>query len=101
MDAFKTAIMVLAWTFLIGIIYMTVNVMVYGYVDPILTDAANQSDYVDYDRYVERTNIIKSGFDIACFILILIPYAYLFVRLLLKREKTSPPAYMPPSGGGW
>lgn len=99
MDTMKVGIFCLVWSFVILLIFMIVNTLVFGIVDPTLNDIANQSSYVDYARYEARTNVIKSGFNIALFIFALIPYAYLFVRMLLKKEQQAQPAYIP--GGGW
>jgi len=102
MDTFKVIVLTLAWTFIVGLTYMAVNTMIFGYVYPTLNETAHATTLVDNDRWDARTNVIVSGFNIACFILVLVPYAYLFVRLLLKREQTAPPAYGGyPGGGGW
>lgn len=102
-DVFKIAVMTLAWTFIVGVMYMSVNVLVFGFVDPIMNQTVENASFETPEmkaRWNERTTVIKSAFNIACFILVLIPYAYLFVRLLLKKEKTSQPVYVP-QGGGW
>jgi len=106
MDTFKTAVIVLIWTFSVILIYTIANTMIFGYVDPTMQDIAYQSrdnitgGFVNYEQYQDRAAMIKAGFNIACFILLLIPYAYLFVRLLLKKEQTTQPYYMP-AGGSW
>lgn len=106
MDNFKMIIATLVWTFTVGLTYMIANTMVFGYISPTMQDIAYTSrnnltgGFVDYPRYITNTNLIKNGFNIACFILVLIPYAYLFVRLLLKKEQTATPAYYG-YGGGW
>jgi hypothetical protein len=105
MDNSKIIIVTLVWTFSIGLIYMIANTMIFGYVDPAMKSIAYSSrdnltgGYVNYERYVERTNVIKASFTIGCFILVLIPYAYLFVRLLLKKEQTA--VQIVYGGGGW
>lgn len=105
MDTFKVGVMTLAWTFIVIVMYMIANTMLFGHVTPIMDDIANQSrtengGFVDYDNYVARTTMIKNGVNIAFFILLLIPYAYIFVRLLLKKEQTTTPYYNP-MGGSW
>jgi len=108
MDTFQTVVIVLVWTFAVILVYSIANTMIFGYVDPTMQDMAYSSrdnitgGFVNYENYVDRTNMIKAGFNIACFILLLIPYAYLFVRLLLKKEQTVQPVpYYAPQGGGW
>jgi hypothetical protein len=81
-------------------IYMILNTMIFGIITPELDDIANETSFVDYDRWQSRTAVIKTGFNIALFIFALIPYAYLFTRLLLKKEQQAQPAYYSP-GGGW
>lgn len=105
MDTFKTVVLLMVWTFAVILIYQIANTMIFGYVDPTMQDIAYQSrdnitgGFVNYENYVARTGMIKSGFNIACFILLLVPYAYLFVRLLLKKEQTVQPYYSPQPGG--
>lgn len=107
MDNFKMIVVTLVWTFTVLLTYMITNTMVFGYITPTMTDIAYQSrdnvtgGFVDYEGYISKAVMIKSGFNIACFILVLIPYAYLFVRLLLKKEQTTAPIYYPGGGGGW
>ncbi len=110
MDNMKVIIVTLIWTFTILVIYMIANTMLFGYIDPTMRavaynardndSAAAPGGFVNYDRYVARTSILKTSFDISCFILILIPYAYLFVRLLLRKEQTAAPPVIYP-GGAW
>lgn len=105
MDNFKMIIVTLTWTFSVLLVYMVANTMIFGYVSPQMTSIAYQSrnnltgGFVNYDRFTSNAFVIKSSFNIACFILLLIPYAYLFVRLLLKKEQTTEPLYYPP--GSW
>lgn len=99
MDTFKVALVVLVWTFSVLVIYMIANVMVFEYIAPTFDDIANNTSFVDQSRYATVSNIIKTSFNTACFILLLIPYAYLFVRAILKKEQTAQPAYVPAGGG--
>ncbi|MCX6817735.1 MAG: hypothetical protein NTU57_02665 [Candidatus Aenigmarchaeota archaeon] len=95
MDNFRTAIFLLAWTFTIGLIYMVVNTMMGGYFIPIMNDIANDSSLVqDKAAYSLQTGTATTAFNVACLILVLSPYAYFFVKLLLKKESTSQP-YQP------
>ena len=106
MDIYKVAVITLAWTFIVILMYMIGNTLIFGYVDPTMEDIAYQSrdnitgGFVNYENYIARTNMIKAGFNIAMLIMLLIPYAYIFVRLLLKKEQTTTPYYAP-QGGGW
>jgi len=97
MDVVRTVVFVLIWTFVVLLIYMVGNTVLFGYVSPIMDSAAASAGY--HTIYTaQNTNIAKTSFNVACFILILTPYAYLFVRLLLRREPTSP-AYNPGGAG--
>lgn len=106
MDTYKTGVGVLVWTFMVILMYSIGNTMIFGYVEPVMDDIANVSNdsqpggFVNTDRYEAGKNVFLSAFNIACFILLLIPYAYLFVRLLLKKEATTTP-YGGPQPGGW
>lgn len=105
MDTVKIGVGVLAWTFMVILMYSIGNTMIFGYVEPVMDDIANVSNasqpggFVNTDNYELRKNMFLSGFNIACFILLLIPYAYLFVRLLLKKEQQV--TTYGPTGGGW
>jgi hypothetical protein len=98
MDNFRTAVFVLIWTFSIGLVYMTGNTMMNGYFVPIMNKMAlNSSMIQDKAAYTLQANTLTTAFNVACLILVLAPYAYFFVRLLLKKEQTSQPYY----GGGF
>ena len=107
MDTMRVAIFCLVWSFLILLVYMIMNTVVFGIFVPEMDKAAyaarnnETGGYVDYDNYVVRTNVIKNSLHISLFIIALIPYAYLFVRLLLKKEfQTQPAGYSPYGPGG-
>jgi hypothetical protein len=97
MDVVRTVVFVLVWTFVTLLVYMIGNTVLFGYVSPVMDDAAASAGYSTFYT-PQNTNIAKTSFNVACFILILTPYAYLFVRLLFKREPTSP-TYNPGGGG--
>ena len=105
MDTAKTGLFCLVWTFVVLMIYMIVNTMLFGYVIPVFDDMAYDSrdnitgGFVNYERYQSRSFVVEVSFNVAMFILVLVPYAYLFVRYLFKREPTTQPVY--PGGGSW
>ena len=106
MDSFKTIVFTLVWTFSLLIIYMIANTMVFGHVDPMMRDLAYQSrdnitgGTVNYETYTSQIDVLNIYFNITMMIMIAIPYIYLFVRLMLKREQTAaaPPGYYPGAG---
>lgn len=69
---------------------LIVNTTVFGYVIPQFDSIAATSNYVNYAEYAARTDPVKAAFNIALFILAIIPVVYLFIRLWLRREPTSP-----------
>ena len=89
----KVAVFVIVWEFIVATSFVLANVMIYEYVEPTFDDLANTTDFVDYDRYVARKTPVLMGFNVALFVLAILPFVYLFVRLLLKREQTAPPDY--------
>lgn len=96
MTAVKTAVYVLAWEFMVIMVFLILNTFLFGYAVPIFDDIANQSMSAEgFAAYESRSTPIKAGMLVAFFIMVLTPFAYLFVRLLLKREQTAPPYYQP------
>lgn len=99
-SSYKTAVFVLIWTFQISLLYMVVNTTIFGNFIPIMDDMAANSSYVNMTRYTQNTLVLKSGLNIALFILLLCPYIYIFGRLLLKREaQPAQPVFVGPGGG--
>lgn len=91
----KTAVFVIIWEVVIGFAVIMCNTVVFGYVEPTISDIANKTDMVNYDRYQANITPIKTGANIALFIFAIIPLLYVFVRLWFKREQTAPLQYNP------
>lgn len=92
-DVVKTAVYVIVWEFIVLLTLVIVNTMMFGYIVPTFDDMAASSSFVDSARYQANTLPVKVGLQIAFFIFAALPFIYLFVRLLLKREQTAPPQY--------
>lgn len=92
----KVAVFVIIWEFIVATCFVIANVTIYEYVEPTFDEVANNTDFIDYDRYEARKTPVLMGFNIALFLLAILPFIYLFVRLLLKREQTSPAPYQYP-----
>lgn len=88
----KTVVYVLAWEFMVVLGILIVNTTVFGYIIPQFDTIAASSSFVNYSEYAARTDPVKAAFNIALFILAVVPIVYLFIRLWLKREQTAPPA---------
>ncbi len=96
----NTIIGVLVWEFVTAIMLMLSNTIVMGYVAPIMNGIAGSYVLADGTTYAQQVAPITNGFIIALYIFAAIPFIYLFVRLLLKREQTAPPSpYYAPGGG--
>lgn len=89
----KTAVYVLVWEFTVLLVLMIFNTMVFGYMVPVFDGIAASESMIDNARYQANTVPIKVGLQIAFFIFAAIPFIYLFVRMLLRREQTAPPQY--------
>lgn len=99
-DMVNTVIGILIWEFVTAILLIMSNTIVGGYVAPIMKDIANNTPGVDGAAYAQQVTPIENGFVIALYIIAALPFIYLFVRMLLKREQTSPPSpYYIPGGG--
>jgi hypothetical protein len=99
MNTRKVVIGVLVWEFTSIIMLMISNTIVNGYIAPTMYDITNASTLVNGTLYRQQISPVVSAFNIAMYIFMVLPLIYLFVRMLLKKEQTSPPAYYP--GGGF
>lgn len=87
----RDVIFVFIWVMAVLIIYILLNTVFGEYIFPTFDDIANQSKiesggFMNYTRYQARSNMIKSVFDYVFAIMIILPFAYLFIKYLLKRE---------------
>lgn len=89
----KVAVFVVVWEFIVAVCFIVGNVMIFEYVEPTFDDVANKTAFVDYAQYEARKTPVLMGFRVALFVLAILPFVYLFVRLLMKREQTALPAY--------
>lgn len=95
----RVVIGVLVWEFVSILMLMMGNTIVNGYVAPVMYDIADNSTLVNGTLYRQQITPVVSAFNITLYIFMALPFIYLFVRMLLKKEQTAPPAYYP--GGGF
>ena len=53
---------------------------------PEMSNVANQSSFVDYNDYTEKQDVIWIFSKIALFVCLAIPFVYIAIRLLYKKE---------------
>lgn len=98
-SAFKIFMSVLVWEFTCVLMLMMANTVVNGYVAPIMKNAANSTTLMNGTLYNQQIYPVEAGFNIALYIFMALPLIYLIVRMLLKKEQTSPQTVY--SGGGF
>jgi ABC-type methionine transport system permease subunit len=98
-DMVDTIIGVLVWEFVTAIMLMTSNTIVSGYVVPLMHGITTGYVLADGTTYAQLAAPIENAFVIALYIFAAIPFIYLLVRLLIKREQTAPPAPYYGQGG--
>lgn len=97
MEVFKVIALTVVWVFIVIVNYMIGNLTIFGVVEPTMREIAfNSCDnetggYIKCDRYLATTHIFTSAFNVSCAILLSIPFVYLFVRLLFKKESQTQP----------
>ena len=107
-DTFKTPLFFILWVFMVFLVYVIGNTILGGYFVPIMNGVANSANNtmtapgLTSTDYINKGNVLMLYFQAGCFILLLIPFLYLFVRMLMKREPANTqPSYNPYSGGNW
>jgi hypothetical protein len=101
MRVINVAVYGIVWIFIVFVMFQVGNYIIFQHVKPIMLNLANSTALVNYDRYVERVNVIVAAYNIAMFILLITPFIYIFVRLLLKKEPSQQPIYYNGMGGGF
>jgi len=96
----RVVIGVLVWEFVCVLMLMISNTIVNGYVAPTMYSVVDNSSIVNGTLYRQQIRPVVSAFNIALYIFVALPLLYLFVRMLLKKEQTAPPAYYPQGGFG-
>jgi len=95
----RVVIGVLVWEFTCVLLLMISNTVVNGYIAPVMYSVADNSTMVNGTLYRQQISPVVSAFNISLYIFLVLPFIYLFVRMLLKKEQTAPPQYYP--GGGF
>lgn len=86
MKEISVIIVVFAWIFIVAILFVSLNTVFVGQIIPTLNDVAQDTSFVNYERYTEKEALYKTVFYGVFFIMGALPFIWLLVRLLYKRE---------------
>jgi len=82
----RTIILVFVWEFIVILSFVSLNTFFIGDVVPLFDGIANDIPNFDIDRYDGHATQFVSVFYVVFFILIVMPFAYLAMWLLFRRE---------------
>ena len=80
----RTIIFAFVMIFIALLLFMIFNTVMGEYFFPTFTNIS--SDMPNSGIYADQANILRNYFYLALYLMIIIPFLYILVRLLLKRE---------------
>ena len=89
----RTFISILIVIFSVLLAFMALNTIMGDYVFPIFNQTAGNLSFMNQTTYHEHHNAFISYFYFALYIVVALPFLYLFVRLLKREPDTGPVCY--------
>lgn len=79
-------IQVFVWIFIALLLSSIFYTIVGGYIQPTFNDMAHNTTFVNETRYEATENVAMNTLAVVLAICIITPFAYILVRLFLKKE---------------